>query len=149
MFMLVIHVDVHASNTSWCSCYVLLYKERVVMPHYFCCKSNLRCRRSMVMVYMRRVHHEWRNLISFGGLVWIIFFVFCIVFSEFLSYNLVLNSGKKIRALRDKKKNILTRVVRKKILNETKNYTPPPLPCKLNGRSLNLDHNSILLSYLC
>ena len=40
----------------------------------------------------------------------------------------MLNSGKK--------KNILTLVLSvKKILNETKNHTPPPL-CKLNGRSL-------------
>ena len=91
MFMLVIHVDAHASNTCWCSCYVLLYIERVVMPHYFCCKSNLRCRRSRVMVYMRRVHREWRNLISFGGLVWIIFFVFCIVFVFALRLFLVPN----------------------------------------------------------
>jgi hypothetical protein len=46
--------------------------------------------------------------------------------SEFLSYNLMLNSGKKIRALRDKKINILTFVLsEKKILNETKNHTPP------------------------
>ena len=37
----------------------------------------------------------------------------------------MLNSGKKIRALRDKK-NILTLVLsEKKILNETKNYNPP------------------------
>ena len=37
------------------------------------------------------------------------------------------NSGKKIRALRDKKINILTLVLsEKKILNETKNITPPP-----------------------
>jgi hypothetical protein len=34
--------------------------------------------------------------------------------SEFLSYNLMLNSGKKIRALRDKKKNILTFVLSEK-----------------------------------
>ena len=34
--------------------------------------------------------------------------------SECLSYNLMLNSGKKFRALHDKKINILTRVVRKK-----------------------------------
>ena len=46
--------------------------------------------------------------------------------SEFLSYNLMLNSGKKIRALRDKKINILTLVLsEKKILNETKNHNPP------------------------
>ena len=38
----------------------------------------------------------------------------------------MLNSGKKIRALRDKKKNILTLVLsEKKILNETKNHTSP------------------------
>ena len=45
----------------------------------------------------------------------------------------MLNSGKKIRVLRDKKK-ILTLVLsEKKILNETKNLNPP---FKLNGRSL-------------
>ena len=47
--------------------------------------------------------------------------------SEFLSYNLMLNSGKKIRALRDKKNKYSNScVVRKKILNETKNLNPPP-----------------------
>ena len=47
----------------------------------------------------------------------------------------MLYSGKKIRALRDKKKNILTLVLsEKKILNETKKPYPP---FKLNGRSLN------------
>ena len=46
----------------------------------------------------------------------------------------MLSSGKKIRALRDKKKNILTLVLsEKKILNKTKTITPP---FKLNGRSL-------------
>ena len=45
----------------------------------------------------------------------------------------MLNSENKIRASRDKKKNILTRVDRKKILNEAKNHNPP---FKLNGRSL-------------
>ena len=47
----------------------------------------------------------------------------------------MLNSGKKIRAFRDKKKiNILTLALsEKKFLNETKNHNPP---CKLNGRSL-------------
>jgi hypothetical protein len=46
----------------------------------------------------------------------------------------MLNSGKKFRALRDIKKNILTLVLsEKKILNETKNHNPP---FKLNGRSL-------------
>ena len=54
--------------------------------------------------------------------------------SEFLSYNLKLNIGKKICALCDKKNNILTLVLsEKKILNETKNHNPP---CKLNGQSL-------------
>ena len=47
--------------------------------------------------------------------------------SEFLSYNLMLNSGKKVRALRDKKKYSNSCVVRKKIiLNETKNHNPSP-----------------------
>ena len=51
----------------------------------------------------------------------------------------MLNSGKKIRALRDKKKYSNSRVVRKKILNETKNHTPPLF--KLNGRSLMVKFN--------
>ena len=39
----------------------------------------------------------------------------------------MLNSGKKIRASRLKKTNILTLVLSEKILlNETKNHTPPP-----------------------
>ena len=47
----------------------------------------------------------------------------------------MLNSGKKICTLCDKKINILTLVLsEKKILNETKNHNPPPF--KLNGRSL-------------
>ena len=47
----------------------------------------------------------------------------------------MLNSGKKIRTLCDKKINILTLVLsEKKFLNKTKNHNPPP--CKLNGRSL-------------
>ena len=47
--------------------------------------------------------------------------------SEFLSYNLMLNSVKKICTLRDQKKNILTLVLsEKKILNEKKNHSPPP-----------------------
>ena len=52
----------------------------------------------------------------------------------------MLNSGKKFRALRDQKKNILTLVLsEKKFLNETKNHTPPPPPpFKLNGRSLTI-----------
>ena len=45
----------------------------------------------------------------------------------------MLNSGKKIRALCDKKKCSNSE---KKFLNETKNHNPPPPPCKLNGRSL-------------
>ena len=43
----------------------------------------------------------------------------------------MLNSGEKIRALRDKKNNILTLVLSKKnFLNETKNHTPPPFQVK-------------------
>ena len=50
----------------------------------------------------------------------------------------MLDSGKKICASCDKKKNILTLVLsKKKILNGTKNLTPPP-PFKLNGRSLTM-----------
>ena len=46
----------------------------------------------------------------------------------------MLSSGKKFRALRDKKINILTLVLSEKnFLNETKNHNPP---FKLNGRSL-------------
>ena len=49
--------------------------------------------------------------------------------SEFLSYNLMLNSGEK--------KNILTLALsKKKILNETKNHNPPPPHFKLIGLSL-------------
>jgi hypothetical protein len=41
--------------------------------------------------------------------------------SEFLSYNLMLNSGNKIRALRDKRKiNILTLVLFEKKISERK-----------------------------
>jgi hypothetical protein len=54
--------------------------------------------------------------------------------SEFLSYNLMLNSGKKNSRFARQKKNILTLVLsEKKILNEAKNHNPP---FKLNGRSL-------------
>ena len=44
----------------------------------------------------------------------------------------MLNSGKKIRALRDKTRNVLTLVLSEKIfLNETKNHNPPlPLQVK-------------------
>ena len=51
----------------------------------------------------------------------------------------MLNFGKKIRALRDKKKYSNSCVFGKKILNETKNHKPP---FKLNGRSLMLVHRS-------
>jgi hypothetical protein len=46
--------------------------------------------------------------------------------------SLLLNSGKKFRALRDKKNYILTLVLsEQKILNETKNHnTPPPFQIK-------------------
>ena len=49
-------------------------------------------------------------------------------------------SGKKFRALRNKKNKYSDScVVRKKILNETKNHNPPPPPpFKLNGRSLSM-----------
>ena len=41
----------------------------------------------------------------------------------------MLNSGKKIRALRNKKNKYPNScVVRKKIMNETKNHNPPPPP---------------------
>ena len=46
--------------------------------------------------------------------------------SEFLSYNLMLNSGKKNCALHDKKNKYSNSCVvrKKKILNETKNHNP-------------------------
>ena len=48
----------------------------------------------------------------------------------------MLNSGKK--TLRQKKKNILTLVLsEKKIMNETKNHTPPPLQVKWSVPYLN------------
>ena len=54
----------------------------------------------------------------------------------------MLNSGKKFRALRDKKnKYSNSRVVRKKNSEQTKNHNPPPPPpFKLNGRSLSQCH---------
>ena len=42
----------------------------------------------------------------------------------------MLNSGKKISALRDKKTYSNSCVVRKKFLNETKNHNPLPLQVK-------------------
>ena len=47
----------------------------------------------------------------------------------------MLNSGNKIRALRDKKKYSNSCVVRKNISERNKKPYPPP-PFKLNGRSL-------------
>jgi hypothetical protein len=45
----------------------------------------------------------------------------------------MLNPGKNVRALRDKKINILSLVLsEKKILDETKNHNPPPLQVKLS-----------------
>ena len=38
----------------------------------------------------------------------------------------MLNSGKKFRALRDKKNKYSNSRVGKKIMNETKNHNPPP-----------------------
>ena len=56
----------------------------------------------------------------------------------------MLISGKKIRASREKKINILTLVLsEKKILNETKKPYPPPPPFKLNGRSLDILNNTL------
>ena len=50
----------------------------------------------------------------------------------------MLNYGKKIRALRDKKKNSDSCVVRNTISERNKKPSPPPPPpFKLNGRSLN------------
>ena len=46
--------------------------------------------------------------------------------SEFLSYKLMLNSGNKIRALRDKKKYSNSCVVRKNISERNKKPYPPP-----------------------
>ena len=43
----------------------------------------------------------------------------------------MLNSGKKIRALRDKKKIRTLVLSEKKILNETKNHNPPSSPLQL------------------
>jgi hypothetical protein len=61
-------------------------------------------------------------------------FFLILVEKKFLSYNLMLNSGKIFFDLHDKKINILTLVLsEKKFLNETKNHNPP---FKLNGRSL-------------
>ena len=46
----------------------------------------------------------------------------------------MLNSGKKIRALRNKKKNILTHVLSENVfLNETKHHTPPPPPFQVKS----------------
>jgi hypothetical protein len=54
--------------------------------------------------------------------------------SEFLSYNLMLISGQKFRALRNKKNKYSNSRVTLKFLNETQNHNPPPY--KLNGLSL-------------
>jgi hypothetical protein len=64
----------------------------------------------------------------FGWLTLCNIAVFKFADSEFLSYNLMLNSGRKFRALRDKKIYILTLVFSEnKFLNETKNNNPPLL----------------------
>jgi hypothetical protein len=53
---------------------------------------------------------------------------------QFLSYNLMLNSGKKIRALRDKKNKYSNFcVVRKKNFEQNKKPSPPPLQVKWSG----------------
>ena len=54
--------------------------------------------------------------------------------SEFLSYNLMSTSGKKIRAMCDKiNKYYNSDVVRKKFLNEAKNHNPPPAASLMVG----------------
>ena len=59
-----------------------------------------------------------------------------LILVEFLSYNLMLNSGKQFRALHDKKYEYSNScVVRKLFSGRNKNHTPPPT-CKLNNRSL-------------
>ena len=60
----------------------------------------------------------------------------------------MLNLGKKIRALRDKKnKYSNSRVVRKKNSERNKKpYPPPPPPFKLNGRSLSIVNSSLLMA---
>jgi lipopolysaccharide biosynthesis glycosyltransferase len=56
----------------------------------------------------------------------------------------MLKFGKKIRALRDKKMNILILVLSQKIiLNETKNQNPPPLQVKW---SVHMIYSKILLA---
>ena len=57
--------------------------------------------------------------------------------SEFLSYNLMLNSGKNIRALGDKKNKYYNSHVDLKNVWMKQTTIPAP-PCKLNGRSLNV-----------
>ena len=65
--------------------------------------------------------------------------------SEFLTYSLMWNSGKNIRALRDKNLNIQTLVLsEKKILKEAKNHN---LPFKLNGRSLRHISLNLIFNY--
>ena len=53
------------------------------------------------------------------------------------------NSGKKIRALRDKKNKYSNScVVRKKILNETKNHNSPPFQVKWSVPNVDIKKNS-------
>ena len=60
--------------------------------------------------------------------------------SEFLSYNLMLNSGKKFRTLRDKKnKYSNSRVVRKKISERNKKKHNSPLQVKWSVPKFYLD----------
>ena len=51
--------------------------------------------------------------------------------SEFLSYNLMLISGEKFRALRNKKNKYSNSRVTLKFLNETQNHNPPPPPLQV------------------
>jgi hypothetical protein len=60
----------------------------------------------------------------------------------------MLNPGKKLALRATTKINILTLMLSgKKILNETKNHTPPPF--KLNGRSLNQNVIDSFLTDIC
>ena len=66
--------------------------------------------------------------------------------TEILSYNLMLNSWKKFRALRDKKNKYSNFVLSEKnFWTKQKTITPPP-PFKLNGRSLR-DYQTLHLGH--
>jgi hypothetical protein len=65
--------------------------------------------------------------------------------SEFLSYNLMLNSG----IIATKEINILTLVLsEKKILNEKKKHSPPPLQVKWSGPYNNYNIMNSMIFYI-